>query len=191
MTLNRRQGAAGTPKGWDGRPFRVIAFDPGGTTGWASANWLPLRETDSLSSIEDIEFSSGQIGPGEHHLELWKFLHRWANGHSRYGEVACELFEFRQHVTKEHTKTKVELISNEYIGIIKLFAITREIDVNFQNASSAKTFIPDKGPQANVRLHQLGLYEPGQTHANDAKRHLLRHLVITKKIRFPITNHWL
>lgn len=202
----RRKGAderpGGDPRRRTARPFRVLALDPGGTTGWAYAEWMPDYPTDDplpqLINLSQITFGTGQIGPDEHHEELWRLLNsfsqQWSFGPPLH--IVYESFEFRQHINKNQAKAKVELISKEYIGLIKLFynLYNNEewpLTLTAHTASAAKTFVPDKGPQANVKLRQLGLYQTGQVHANDALRHLLRYLVVGLRIREPITDKWL
>lgn len=196
----RRKGADerpdGDPRRRTARPFRVLALDPGGTTGWAYAEWLP-RGGEPLTELSQIDFQTGQIGPDEHHRVLWDFLYDFYNlqndfwGDETQLHLVCESFQFRQHINKDQAKAKVELISCEYIGLVKLFAQYNKLELTFHTASAAKTFVPDKGPQANVKLRQLGLYQTGQVHANDALRHLLRFLVVGLRIREPITDKWL
>lgn len=166
-------------------PFRVMSFDPGGTTGIAIASF----EGGYLTSYADIEFSSWEIGPFEHHSDLWDEIDR--NCPSR---LVCESFEFRQHIDKDKAKMKVELISREYIGIVRLYAARYDIPLSMHTASAAKGLIPDKGPQKDVKLKQLGWNNssPGN-HANDAARHLVYYLVrkAHPSIREVILKVWL
>jgi hypothetical protein len=197
MTLSRKKGAI-VPQMWNGRPFRILALDPGGTTGWAYCDFnYPILDYKTLSiSLDDFKFTSGHIGPGDHHSELFDFitgLYRRNGPEIPDLELVCESFEFRQHINKDEAKTKVELMSKEYIGIVKLIAEQCEIPLAFQTASAAKHLVPDKGPQANVKLKQLGVYQPVThwVHAMDAMRHLLFYMVRDKRIREPITDRWL
>lgn len=167
--MKRKSGAS--VRKWDGRPFRVLAFDPGGTTGWAMAT---LIHEDAKSFV----YHSGQIGPEEHHLRLYNFM---TNGWSPVpSELVCESFEYRNMSRKG-----LELVSKEYIGIIKFFSEQTATPLTFHTASAAKTFVPDD------KIKALDLWTPGQPHAMDSMRHLLRYLVIGKGIREPITNKWL
>lgn len=196
MTLSRKRGAV-IPQMWDGSPFRILALDPGGTTGWAYCEFLAHLDDNYVLELQHFKFESGHLGPGDHHLTLWSLLldayGNIPNAKLPLIEVVCESFQFRQHINKDQAKTKVELMSVEYIGIVKLFAQVHNITPTWQTASAAKTLIPDKGPQSNVKLRQLGVYKPVThwVHAMDAMRHLLRYMVAVKKVRSPITDAWL
>lgn len=174
--------------------FHIAAFDPGQTSGWATARFDDLLHT-GLHELSQIEFAFGQLGPNPHHYELYELLNT-LNTPSRFEpalaslEVVSESFQFRQHISPDHAKTGLVLTSVEYIGVIKLFCEENGIDLVEYNASAAKHFVPDSGPHANDKLRALGLYQKGMKHANDATRHLLRYLVIGKRIRAPITDKW-
>lgn len=194
--MKRAPNAKDTRRLWEPKPFHLLSLDPGGTTGWAEALWWPEPFTSTLPplhSLDQIKFSSGQISNGaeEHHLDLWNFLEGkwgWWEIHDEAPPlvVVCESFEFRQHITNTHAKTKVELISKEYIGLLKLFALQySQVIVFFQTASAAKTLVSDE------KIKILDLWTPGQPHANDAMRHLLRHMVVTMRMRSPITDRWI
>lgn len=79
------------------------------------------------------------------------------------------------------------LISREYIGVLELCAQEdKTIQIYSQSASEALWFIKD------VKLTALGWYKPtaGWPHARDALRHLARFLVVTLRVREPITTAW-
>lgn len=188
MTLKRTR-TAGAPRLWVPRPFRILALDPGGTTGWAYCKYDGNPELD-------FEYTSGHLGPNEHHSDLFEFvtgLARLNSPNDAELQLVCESFEFRQHINHGGAKTKVELISKEYIGITTLIAEQLKLTLKFQTASAAKTLIPDKGPQANEKLKLVGVYKPvtSWVHAMDAMRHLLRYQVAEMNIRKPITDKWL
>jgi hypothetical protein len=181
----RRKEGAPVPR-WDRRPFFIFSGDPGGTTGCASAQWEPSGPDDTLTSVEQIKFRQWQIGPGPHHIELWATLHA-----NEFTELVWESFEFRQNVFFDDDgnpiigKTKVELVSCEYIGILELFCATYGTPHHTKNASTAKHLITDD------KIKALGLWLPGMPHAMDATRHLLRYMVLVKKIQTPFVDIWL
>lgn len=187
MTTLRRREGAGRPRLWKPCPFRLLTYDPGGTTGWSSAIWNPERhgnvhpqESYDPPKLRDIQWDCGQIGPQEHHEELFEHVSLF-----NPQVIICESFEFRQHINQSHTKTKVELISKEYIGVIKLWSIQNPTLLFFQTASAAKTLVSDD------KIKCLGLWVPSKPHAMDARRHLLRYMVATMAMRYPITDRWL
>jgi hypothetical protein len=185
--MRRKPGATIPNRTWDGCPFRIVAYDPGGTTGVATAEWEPTTEGEQLTSIEQIKFNRYSLGPHEHHTQLWRDLQT-----GNYTDIAWESFEFRQHLLTDDegnpiAKMKVELISREYIGILRLFCEISNTRFHYRTASSAKRFItPDM-------LKQVGLWIPGESHKHemDATRHLTRYMVVVRKIQSPFTDIWL
>lgn len=134
---------------------RVIALDPGGTTGWAT-----YRHTED-AVIGTFDF--GQIGPHEHHLELYTLL-TYPNGYE--DEFVTESFEYRNA-----NRPGLVLVSKEYIGITKLVAGQRNRPFTEQTASKAKGFVRDS------HLKRLDLWSSENRHAMDAMRHLIFYLV--------------
>jgi hypothetical protein len=101
-------------------PFNVLAFDPGGTTGWAQAILPgPIKDVE----LSDIILSTGEFGPEPHHRWVYglvgDFFHDMRDCPL---EVVSEPFHYRQNIVGEGEgfRGKVELISAEYIGVIKL-----------------------------------------------------------------------
>lgn len=148
----------------------VIALDPGGTTGWASFYDNP-HETDMKVKRDLPIWDRGQIGPYEHHGELLDFLM------SEKPDTICfEEFTYQIRNKSKYAAAAVNLISKEYIGIIKYFGQRANIELVARHASHAKsTWTDDK-------LKALGLWVPGNPHAMDATRHLLAHLVVDLKM---------
>lgn len=144
--------------------YRIVALDPGGTTGWATYTEYP--EADK----PEQKFACGQIGPFEHHKDLYDFLGMQQTDDTI---VVCESFEYRNE-----RRPGLVLISKEYIGVAKLFVAERgfESEENFlhykeQTASKAKGFVKD------TNLQKLGLWSSGFPHAMDAMRHLLYYMI--------------
>lgn len=142
--------------------IRIMALDPGGTTGWAS--WTAERiqgvAADSFE-YKNVTWDNGQLGP-EHHKLLWSVLELM---HVENCRIVCERFEYRNT-----SRAGLVLDSREYIGIAKLFSQERGVPLEFQNASEAKGFVRDS------HLKRLALWSSGYPHANDAMRHLLFYL---------------
>lgn len=153
---------------------RIVALDPGGTTGWAMWEEGPL--TLQSHSTSD-RFNCGQIGPDEHHKQLWDFL---GTMQTHDFTIVCESFEFRQGKQRHN----INLMSKEYIGVAKLFAAERmDTPVVFQTAALGKGFVSD------AKLKAMGLYHPGHKHAMDAIRHLVYYMVI-KEHRRDLIESW-
>jgi hypothetical protein len=137
--------------------MRILALDPGGTTGWASYN-------DEAPEM-DSRFRCGQIGPEQHHDDLWSLLSVRA-----VDIIVCESFEYRNGLAK------AELVSCEYIGIVKLFKAKHpNIRVVFQTAGQGK--ITETSFVKKRHLDKLGLYERGKKHAMDGYGHLLYYAI--------------
>jgi hypothetical protein len=108
----------------------------------------------------------GQIGPREHHAELYQFLELW---HTPDYHLVTESFEYRPH--EKSDRWKISLMSREYIGVMKLFAQERKVTLHQQTAAVGKGFVSDD------KLRIMGLWVPGKQHARDAYRHLITYMV--------------
>lgn len=142
---------------------KLIALDPGGTTGVAVVEML---EDGKLS------FNVAQIGPAEHHVELEDFLHKQLEGVSRRW-VICERFDYRNT-----SKSGLRLDSREYIGTVKGYCRRQGIPLVLQTAAQAKGFV------SNNILKELNLYTEAFRHANDAMRHLIYFVVNNEDFKF-------
>lgn len=167
------------------QPFNVLAFDPGGTTGWAFASLTSIPEE---TKIEDIYLLTGELGPDQHHKELFEFMHHAAEGMCPFLEVVSEPFHFRQHKDDEKFRGKVELISCEYIGVIRLACA--QLGLTYYDRfvpGEAKRYVP------NRKLELLGWLQTPQTtmrHRNDALRQLVKYLIVKRGVRHPLTTAW-
>lgn len=166
-------------------PFNVIALDPGGTTGIATA-FYPGGKVIDTPTIGDFHISTDQLGPAEHHTSLYNYINVRVGGPLPL-TVITEKFEFRQHIDPRKARTGLNLISREYIGVVKLICAQTGARLEQQSASQGKHFVTDKKLDLNgiiVRpLHD-------SRHRNDALRHLIRYLVVGLRIQAPITDMW-
>jgi hypothetical protein len=148
---------------------RIVALDPGGTTGWA---------TVTIMAHQEPVFNHGMLTSKNHHKKLFDLLLILHEGIDEL-TVVCESFEYRNA-----SRAGLELVSTEYIGVMKLFCQENDITYHMQSASQGK--IRDK-PTAFVKpdnLKRLGLWSPNQIHAMDAYGHLLYYLINYAKTGF-------
>jgi hypothetical protein len=139
--------------------MRVIALDPGGTTGWVT--------------YQDGRFErAGQL-TGEHHYALLELLAKQLPRLGLHGRPENEgplyvVYERFDHRNNEFSR----LISLEYIGIIKAFC-QRETVYGVPQGSDVKAFA-DSGR----KIDKAGWYiDYKWKHAWDAARHLFYFLI--------------
>lgn len=138
--------------------MRLLALDPGGTTGWATV------EPDRNTVIDIWEW--GQLGPDEHHEALWILLCTY-----QPDVLIYERFKYQRR--QLDAGVSVVLDSVEYIGVVKIWmAAGRLIPVELvpQEMASKEWWTDDK-------LKRVNLYKANARHANDATRHLLYYLM--------------
>lgn len=136
----------------------IVALDPGGTTGWAM-----LAISDRGRTYWDL----GQLGPDEHHLELYNMIDRmYARAQDDNFIIVCERFEYRAY-----SRPGLVLDSREYIGVAKLFAAQKQVPFVLQSAAQGKGLVTDQN------IKKLGLWSAGNRHAMDALRHLLYYVI--------------
>ena len=123
--------------------MKIVALDPGVTTGWAS------RARDRYSTRQII---------GEHHVELWDALYNFEPQ-----VVVCERFTYQR-------RDKVILKSVEYIGVVTLYCEQYGANLVMQTPSQAKNLWTDtklklveqykpNQPHANDAMRHLLYYE--------------------------------
>jgi hypothetical protein len=145
---------------------KVIAIDPGGTTGWATFEVEALRSTGEVhwrgKTVAKCFDDGGQLNQPNHHALLWELL---VSQGADY--VICERFEHRNN-------DFTELISLEYIGVVKAYAQRFRVNLIMQGAHQAFNF-NDRG----MKLDRLGLtltpYKKWKD-ANAARKHLVYYL---------------
>lgn len=128
--------------------MKIVAFDPGKTTGYAVA----LVQQDRVF----VAYGQSQFT----HLELLTLL-----TDIRPDLIVCESFEFRRGAAKDG----VELSAPEFIGIVKLYRNYTSTEIVFQPAHV-------QGPKAywsDAKLKEEGLYDSSYRHGRSAVKHLL------------------
>jgi len=149
--------------GSSGHPA-VIAFDPGGVTGWAVMRIHPLSLTEpgSYSILDNIEFLQlGQIVGGEREQvdAMLGLYEQWPGA-----ATVIEDFILRQFRMDRALLSPVRLTAAFRYAVGEGPAARSFV----QQPSLAMTTMTDE------RLHALGYYERtvGKQHARDALRHL-------------------
>lgn len=147
----------------------ILAFDPGGTTGWCyfDIGWL----------------ERAQISDQDHFKVLFDLMIKIAGKRtSTQLHIVCERFDFRK---SDQERDKIDYIAAEYVGVVKLFAKLYKhsnVKLIMQSASQVKEH---KGNKENppfwtaAKMEHLGLWIPGIPHAMDATRHYLYYRTFT------------
>jgi hypothetical protein len=128
--------------------MKILAFDPGITTGYA-VGYLDVKACLMTVSADQNKFS---------HEELHNTLIA-----TNPDIIICETFEYRNR-----SRAGLVLYSVEMIGIIKLHCEWADIDLIEQTPAQAMGYFTDK------KLKEFEVYQPGKPHAMDALRHLLQ-----------------
>jgi hypothetical protein len=175
--------------------FNVLAYDPGGTTGWSRATLgceYDGAPADDLS-LDDIHIQTGEF-TGDHHMDIYTQIRKLHADSFLMNlpklEVVSEPFHYRQNIVGEGEgfRGKVELVSAEYIGIIKLACA--QLGLTYYDRftpGEAKRYVTDQ------KLELLGwLQEPRHPmrHRNDALRQLVKYLIVKRGIQHPLTTVW-
>jgi hypothetical protein len=77
--------------------------------------------------------------------------------------VVMENYRVYGHKTEQHAGS--EVVTIQYIGVIKLACEQLQLPLHMQMAWQAKGFATDS------KLHAWGIYQTAKRHANDAIRH--------------------
>lgn len=125
---------------------KVLAIDPGGTTGIAYYN----TEWDKFNSWQADNF--------------YDAMHSWATP----DVLVIERFTIRQNTHKLSADAFEQ--TTDLIGAFRYLALRDGVDFIRQTPAQAKAFATDD------KLKRLGWYTPGLPHGNDAARHLLTYL---------------
>lgn len=158
--------------------FRIIGLDPGGTTGWATytadrinATSKVITSSTPIYEYYDEQWACGQLDPHDHHYQLYSLLELQATEDS---VIICEAFDYRNQA-----KPGLELISREYIGVVKLFSQERKVPYILQTASQGK--VTKRSFVRKENLEKLDLWVSGGAskwnHAMDAYGHILYYMI--------------
>lgn len=142
-----------------------LYIDPGGSTGWAT---ITVDYNLSGKTWGEPLLRRGELTSLDHHSTLWKLLCTESMNQNRSGPrndftIVYEGFDNRANPA-------AVLISLQYIGIIRLFAMQT-------NTSCMEVSPPQKEWATNRKLQACGLYHSTKGgHQNDASRYLLKDM---------------
>lgn len=132
----------------------LLAFDPGGTTGWFMASW----RDEGLMDPAQARF--GQLERPQHHVALWSLLENTLRDH-RHLMVVTEDY-------KPEFSRAQNYVALEYIGVMEAFCRGRLVPFERQDRG-IKTF------WTSENLRKVGFWPKGMPHAQDAARHWLAY----------------
>lgn len=140
------------------RPERLLALDPGETTGYAIFHNCELVEASSFETYKE-----GQIN--------WQNLIEHV-GAVAYDEVVCENYRIYSHKLSRHSFSEVPTL--RIIGGIELLCHQEDMSIHYQMAATVKGFMTDK------KLQEWGFFGTNK-HARDAIRHGAYHLLFKNR----------
>lgn len=136
--------------------FRVLALDPGETTGWS---FFAREQMEPYSHWTLEDWGQLPTWPMEKTVENFPALVSRLRPdyiiHERYGIYGWK--------TNDHSWSEVPTL--QIIGGMKMIAMMNKIPFSEQTAQAAKHFCTDDN------LRKWGLYHQGQKHARDSVRH--------------------
>jgi hypothetical protein len=134
------------------RPNKLLALDPGDTTGVSI--WIKGSLRTATTMRRDL------------------LLFKRVIEHFAPDIIAMESYRIYAHKTNQHTHSDVPTL--RLIGAIELIAEMQRpaIPIVFQSASQAKGFVTDQ------KLEAWGLYDGINKHARDSIRHAVYYMIM-------------
>lgn len=145
----------------------VIAFDPGGSTGWAMWRAEKLVNDKGLPEYYNEVTNSGCFDEQDHHEKIVDLLELQR---TEVYHVITEAF-----LDRPGRNTSTELISRDYIGVMHLWCKQNDQPLHQQSAVMAKKFITDQ------KLRKMGFWSTNK-HSRDALRHMLFYMINTMQM---------
>jgi hypothetical protein len=127
---------------------KILAIDPGETTGYALFNDAQLVRAGTIITPDDNTWQ-------------WTFYNLIVN--IQPDIIVMEEYRIYEHKAMDHSYSTIPTL--RYIGGIQMIARLRNIDVFMQSANRAKGFCTD------VKLKEWEMLQKNN-HANDAIRHV-------------------
>jgi len=129
----------------------ILAIDPGKATGLAYLTAGAVHASKTLPYHEALEYAVWEID-GARDTGL---------------TVVCEDFIISSRTVRAGTSGWRRGLELEFIGVVRWYCWKEEVEFVLQAPADAKSF------GTNSKLKQLGWWQGGAGHADDASRHLL------------------
>jgi hypothetical protein len=136
-------------------PSRLLALDPGETTGWALFVEGELKDAGQIVARHN---------PAQALVELFN--------KTNPTDVVAEDYKVYSWKIRDHSWSN--LFTPKLIGALQMLCAQRRIPLTMQMAQSAKGFC------TNDKLYMWGLHKHGKRHADDAIRHAVYFLLFGK-----------
>lgn len=135
--------------------LRVLALDPGETTGWCYFLGASFMASGQLGPFQTVEGAA---------FKITELIDKY-EPHAIIGEG------YRVYAHKARSHTHDSLFTPRLIGAITLLSAQKKIKRFEQSAAQAKAFVTDS------KLKEWNFWIPGQRHARDAIRHAVYYLL--------------
>lgn len=141
----------------------LLAFDPGGTTGFMLGTFNPKSGQIIPGSVQ-----FGEVGPNPHHKELWRIM-------QETGIAYPQLMIVTEDYIPEFGRAQ-NYVALEYIGVMTAFGNLTLVSIERQSRNIKTYWTKEK-------MMSVGVWPRGKKHAQDAARHWLTY---ASKISRPL-----
>lgn len=149
---------------------RLLALDPGETTGWSVWDSHDNATRYEMFSCGQLETWNKEAQPGSMYpiIPAVNNFRKLLDGLD-VDQVAMEVYRVYEWKADTHSWSDVPTL--RIIGVIEAELHDNHIPYWFQTAQVAKNFVTDE------RLKEWGFYQRGQRHSRDSMRHALYFLL--------------
>lgn len=157
--------------------FRIVALDPGKTTGWDTYSAMEIYNVDGAPEFYNEKWTGGYLGGDSYHFKLEQLL-----GLQRVQKTILVVERFDQRINDR----AADLTAKEYIGVATKWAQQNDVPVVLQMPAHAKGFVKD------ANLKKVDLWIPGHVnrHQRDARRHILYYMINQLKRNDLLEKGW-
>jgi hypothetical protein len=152
---------------------KILWFDPGGTTGWATFECTEVVGPDGIEYY-DTKWNAGEISGEKHHNDVDILIGLQHSDHNF--TVGYEKF----HLQKKEGREGIDYMALEYIGCIELVCHRDQRDIPVVTQLPMERLFAD---DRKLNIFELYRLTRGQKDARAAARHLLTYLI--KTLRYP------